>query len=522
MSVRGRSRYLDVGLVVLAAALLVAGRLDLSLGVGVGAMLGWVLNDPVRITWAIFVVGFVIPVTIDFGYPTNASYSLLLILFILAVCGRVLRAERDGLQPMLTAAALLLPLSALLAGLVHWHGIKPIVVGVAPLLCFGVLCWHIIEEARRDPQLIRRIAGWFTWFGVAVAVFAKYQSLSGTWPIFDQLAYDWTYTSQFDPTRSVGISGHPIVYGTFAMGMALVALTIRGRFWYVPFTANLVGLVLSGTRSAWLGMFLALALWLLFQWRNATWRSVASAVAIVAIAFMLVAVTLPINSPAPVSSAPAPDSSAAAPDPSAAGPDSSAAAPDASVAPHPSAASPHSSAAAPNSADPVDAAGSRISDPIESASVNARLTRIRVAWDRITHDWSTVIFGYGPEASVRYLETIGIPDDEAQVFDNTYLSFWYDFGLIGVACLLLVMVALYRRFRSLPPRLVTVGFVVQIFFFDVWLWLGAMAVFLLAVGLAAADNPAWSPRPLRAPLSRRRRDAPECTGEVAVTARIPP
>ncbi|MDT5027045.1 MAG: hypothetical protein QOE61_3471, partial [Micromonosporaceae bacterium] len=63
--VRRRSRYLGVGLVVLAAALLVAGRWDLSLAVGAGALLGWVMKDPVRITWAIFVVAFTIPVSID-------------------------------------------------------------------------------------------------------------------------------------------------------------------------------------------------------------------------------------------------------------------------------------------------------------------------------------------------------------------------------------------------------------------------------------------------------------------------
>ncbi|MEK8107836.1 hypothetical protein NKG94_27605 [Micromonospora sp. M12] len=82
-------------------------------------------------------------------------------------------------------------------------------------------------------------------------MFAKYQTLTLSWPIFDQLAYHWTYTSAFDATRAVGISGHPIIYGSFAMAMALVALTIRGKFWYIPVTANFVGLMLSGTRSAW-------------------------------------------------------------------------------------------------------------------------------------------------------------------------------------------------------------------------------------------------------------------------------
>jgi hypothetical protein len=503
-SVERGSRYLVVGLVVLAAALLVAGRWDLSLAVGAGGLLGWVMKDPVRITWAIFVVAFTIPVSIDFGYPTNPSYTLLLLLFILAVRGRMLRAGRDGWQPTLIATALLLPLTALLAGVVHWHGIKPIIVGISPLLCIGVLCWHLIEEARRDPQLTRRIAQAFTWLSVAVAVLAKYQSLSGTWPVFDQLAYDPIYTSLFDPTRSVGISGHPIIYGTFAMAMALVALTIRGRFWYVPFTANLVGLALSGTRSALVGILLALALWLFSQWRisrwrTVTWRGMASTIAIVATAFMIVAVKPSTFSFPSTDSAPTPNSSTPAPDSSAPAPDSS--------------------APAPNSVDSLQVARSRISNPMESDSANARFTRLGTVWHGITEDWSTVVFGHGPEADVRYLLHTGIHDGQAQVFDNTYLSFWYNFGLIGVTCLLLIMVAVYRRLRSLPPRVLFIAFAAQIFFFDVWLWLAATAVFLLAVTLGAAANPTWSPQPLHTPaLAKRRTRAADGIGEKDVAA----
>ncbi|MEK8107837.1 hypothetical protein NKG94_27610 [Micromonospora sp. M12] len=78
---------LSIGLALLAATFLVLGRWDLAVGVAVGAALGWVLLDPVRITWAVFVVAFTIPVTIDFGYPTNPSYTLLLLLFVLAAWG---------------------------------------------------------------------------------------------------------------------------------------------------------------------------------------------------------------------------------------------------------------------------------------------------------------------------------------------------------------------------------------------------------------------------------------------------
>ncbi|MFG3682323.1 hypothetical protein ACGF5H_19700 [Micromonospora chalcea] len=530
--VERRVLHLGLGIVALAAGFLLTGRWQLALGVGVGALLGWVLTEPVRITWAVFVIAFAVPVTIDVGYPTNPSYALLLVLFLLAAWGRVLRAERDGWPPKALAAALLLPACAVLAGLVHWHGVKPIAVGVAPLLCFGVLAWHLAEEARHDRRTVLRIAEALTWFSVAVAVFAKYQTASRSWPIFDQFAYDWTYTSAFDATRAVGLSGHPIIYGTFAMAMVLVALTLRGRFWYVPVAANLVGLVLSGTRSAWVGTVLALGLWLFLQWRKVSWRGLGSAAAIAAITWALVAFSPPALLPdttastptgqgtataaapppspaAPVASsaAPAPESPASTPSPAAPAPPTAS-----SVAPEPSAPAP----AAPtgSAVDSVDVAGSRISDP---ASADARFTRMSVVWDGITRDWSTVVFGNGPEANVRFLENVGIGDGQAQVFDNTYLTFWYNFGLIGLACLLALLVLLYRRLRSLPARLLLVGFAAQIFFFDVWLWLGAVAVLLLAVALGAADNPSLSARAL--PLPRRRRPGTEAAVPAAAGPR---
>lgn len=500
-SVQRSSRYLGLGLVVLAAAFLGAGRWDLSLAVGVGALLGWVLTDPVRITWAIFVVAFAIPVTIDFGYPTNPSYTLFLLLFILGAWGRVLRAERDGWPPRLIGAALLLPLSALLSGVVHWHGAKPIVVGLAPLLCVGAVCWHVIEEGRRDPQLIRRLAVAFTWFGLPVAMLAAYQTSSGTWPIFDQLAYHWTYTSAFDPARAAGLSGHPIIYGTFAMGMALIALTLRGRWWYVPFTANLAGLVLSGTRSAWVGMFLALTLWVFYHLRGIARRRVVTGIAITAASFVIVA-GLPDSAPA-ARVVPALQSA------------------DRPQLPYYREPVPPSGPTSEPAADPEKTPGSRISDPLESTSANARLTRIRIVWDGITQDWSTVIFGHGPEANVRYLEDIGIPDGQAQVFDNTYLTIWYNLGLIGLAGLLLLMAAAYRRCRALSARVIMVGFAVQIFFFDVWLWPGATAVFILAVGLGAAANPAWAPSPLRVRPSRKGRRLGQGNDEAGVGPTVP-
>src|SRR5262245_57889600 len=140
MIIKPRVLLLGVAVAALAVWMLLIGRWDLALAALAGSVPGWVLLDAVRVTYALFVVMFVVPVTIDFGYPTNPAYTIMLALFVMALWGRVLRLERDGLNPTLMAATLALPVAALLAGLVHWHGLKPIAAGVAQMLYIGVLC----------------------------------------------------------------------------------------------------------------------------------------------------------------------------------------------------------------------------------------------------------------------------------------------------------------------------------------------------------------------------------------------
>ncbi|MEK8107835.1 hypothetical protein NKG94_27600 [Micromonospora sp. M12] len=74
------------------------------------------------------------------------------------------------------------------------------------------------------------------------------------------------------------------------------------------------------------------------------------------------------------------------------------------------------------------------------------------------------MFGNGPESNVRYLENVSIGDGEAQVFDNTYLTFWFNYGLIGLASLLSLVAVLWWRLRSVAARTLMVGLAAQVFF----------------------------------------------------------
>jgi hypothetical protein len=481
-------RWYVLGAVIaaMAAVFLATGRYGFFLAVVAGFLLGWLLLRPEGATWAAFVIAFCLPVTINFDYPTDPEHWVLLLIFVVAAWGRLLRSGLRRLSAPVILAALL-PTSGVIAGLVHWFGLRPIVLGVSPLAAAAMLCWYVIEEGRHDPRLVIRVARAFAWSSVPIVILAKIQTITGTWPGFDQLAFDWRYTSKFDPTRAVGISGHPLIFGAFAMGTALVALTVRGRYWYVPFTASLAGLVLSGTRSAWIGMLLGIVVWLVYQRRRLTWRGLGATVSILAVAGAVVLGSPDVfrgKASPPASSAPGPAGSA------------------------PAAPAPAGPTGAPTSAG--SATVSRLAGSTATVSGSARIARIRAGWHGITESPTTVVFGHGPEADFRYFHQTPVNDGQAQVFDNTYVSVWYDFGLLGLLSLLAAMVGLYWRLRSVPARAIILGTAAQIFFFDVWAWPTAIAVFAIGIALGATGSPELAARPLRALIGiRRRPGAPE-------------
>jgi hypothetical protein len=481
-------RWYVLGAVIaaLAAAFLATGHYGFFLAVVAAALLGWLLLRPERATWAVFLIAFGVPVTINFDYPIDPVHWVLFLIFVVAAWGRLLRSGLRRLSPPVILAALL-PVSGLIAALVHWFGLKPVIFGVSPLASAAMLCWYVFEEGRHDPRLIIRVARAFAWSSVPIAILAKIQVITGTWPGFDQLAYDPRYTSKFDPTRAAGIAGHPLIFGAFAMGTALVALTVRGRYWYVPFTASLVGLVLSGTRSAWIGMLVGTLVWLVYQRRRLTWRGLGATVAILAVAGAVV-----LGSPDIFRGKASPPASSAPGQPAATAP-----------------ASPGRTSAPTSAGSPTV---SRFSGSTAGISGTARIARIKAGWHGITESPVTVVFGHGPEADFRYFGQHPLKDGQAQVFDNTYVSVWYDFGLLGLLSLLAAIVGLYRRLRSVPARAIILGTVAQIFFFDVWTWPTAVAVFAMGIALGATGSPELAARPLRELIGNRRPPAaPEVT-----------
>lgn len=421
-----------------------AGWRPALLGVaGLAALLVWGLWTPSRLNHVLFAVLFLVPVTADPGYPAKPVWVVLLAAAAIALYGRVQRFHPD--RPLASPGmwAFALPAAGVVAALPHWRGPKDLVFALTPFVCYAVITWHVVEEARQDPAALRRLARAFAWLGVPVALLAVYQRASGTWPVLDELAISNAFTSSAGAGRSVGTVGHPIVYGTYCMMSMCLALALRGRLWQVPFAAGAVGLLLSGSRSAWIGMACAAVVWYLAQQRKVTRRGIALVAVSVAAGAGLV-----LAGPGPVRGA-------------------------------------------------VEMVRSRLSNVTGSSSATARYGRYDLAWSGLRDGVDTVLFGLGPEAHVRFFQQVGVGDNLAPTFDNSYLTLWYDLGLIALLPFLAMLVVLVVKAASLAARLLVVGFAVQIFFFDFYLWPCAAATLILAAGLAVAQDPGRGPAPVQ-------------------------
>jgi O-Antigen ligase len=442
-----RPALLFAFLALACLAFLIAGEGGLALATAAGTALGVGLLTHRRRIATILTVALLVPVTVDFGYPTAPDWTIVAALFVLAVGTRLASVRQDGWYLPPALLGLVVPAAILVAGVARWRGAGPLAAGLAPWGCIVALGWLLATEATHRPARVRRLAEVFTWVGAAIALLAIYQRITGTWPVLDSHAVSLAFTSGAGPGRSAGVMGHPLIYGTFAMGMACIALAQRFRYWRIPFVANLVGLVLSGTRSAWVGLAAALVLWYLNRPRKVTRRGLAMAgSAVVAGALLWIFGGFLGSS--------------------------------------------------------VAILRDRLANFTHSQSANARYTRSGAAWHGIRDSVPNLLLGHGPEAHVEFFKTTGIQDGLAQAFDNSYLTMWYDFGLLGLVAFAFLAITVVLRLPSLTGRMVLVAFLVQIYFFDFFLWPCAVMVGVLGVALSVADAPAGRLAPLSWDLLR--------------------
>ncbi|MEU7917326.1 O-antigen ligase family protein [Micromonospora zamorensis] len=423
-----------VGALALALGILASWRPVLLVVLVLAAVAGWGLWTPQRLNHLLFGVLLLVPATAAFGYPVEPVWVILLVGTIVACFGRIQRFHPDAPFGSPGLLGFVLPAVCLLTALVNTNRPKDLVAALVPFVCYAVITWHVVDEARRDPGAMRRTAQVFAWIGVPLAILSIYQRVTGTWPVLDEFTINEAFTAHAGAGRSVGTLGHPIVYGTFCMLGMCVALALRGRMWQVPFVAGAIGLLLSGSRSVWIGTAAALVVWYLSLERKVTRRGIYIAVSSVVIGGGLVAI-----GPGPVG-------------------------------------------------EVTDILRARLTNVTGQSSATARYVRTEEAWAGVWHSPGTVLLGQGPEAHVRFFEQVGVNDGLAQTFDNSYLTLWYDFGIFPLLIFVGALVAVLLKYKSLAARMLITGFAVQIWFFDFFLWPAAAATLILAIGLAVAES----------------------------------
>ncbi|MFC0483717.1 O-antigen ligase family protein [Pseudarthrobacter scleromae] len=379
--------------------------------------------------YALVAMLFFTPITINLGWPGQAATYVFYAALALAVLGRFVRAITRKQRFFEAGWILWFLLPIILSGIIHSTSPGDWFANVKPLLVLVVVSWHLVAEARLDPQRMRRVALMVAWAAPALFLLAAYQRVAGYWPVLDQFAIAKSYTSRGDASRSAAIMGHSILYGGYCMVTALISAVLTPKWWRVLLVASLGGLVLCGARSAWVGAAVGLLLVLIIRRPKVSFWGLYSGL----IGLCLVVMAI-IVFPDGVSNV-------------------------------------------------VSAATGRVENFAESQSALARQLRVNLAWSQITHTEFSWWWGLGPGALVAYFTANKTSDNLAATFDNSYLTMWFDYGVIPVALLGIMLLAMILQRGALLGRVLAVGLSAQIIFFDFYQWPLMIGAIALAAGL---------------------------------------
>ncbi|WP_285247169.1 O-antigen ligase family protein [Pseudarthrobacter sp. efr-133-R2A-89] len=434
---------------MLAIAVLAVVKPILVLAVPVVAAFVYFIIRPGAGVYALVGMLFFTPVTINLGWPGQASTYVFYASLALAILGRIVRALTRKQKLSEAAWILLFLLPIMLTGLVHDTSFGGWFTNAKPLLVLVVVSWHVVAEARLDPQRIRRAALMVAWAAPALFLLAAFQRIAGYWPVLDQYAIARSYTSRGDAARSAAIMGHSILYGGYCMVTAVISAVLTPKWWKVLLTVSLGGLLLTGARSAWLAA--AVALLIVFVIRRpkiSFWGLYAGLLGLCALVLAMTSF--------------------------------------------------------PHAVDEVVAAASgRLENFAESASALARQLRVDLAWRQIAHTEFSWWWGLGPGALVAYFTVTKTADNLAATFDNSYLTLWYDYGVIPVVLFAVVLLAMILRKGPMLGRVLTLGIATQILFFDFYQWPLMIGAIALAAGLrqgVVAPPPEASLHPVTTPV----------------------
>lgn len=313
------------------------------------------------------------------------------------------------------------------------HGVSlPEQIAVLRVVGFPIVVALLLKASPgANTASLSRTLSAATWTASLVAVLMVVQVGLGQWPFLDEFSISHNYTSAAFGGRPGGTVGHPIVSAYVLAALVAVQVYRRNRWWWLTSSVGIVAVVMSGSRSAWLVLAVTLGGLILVWLRRKSsprvfWVSVGSGVAAVISALIVLALSPAVQRFLESSTA-----------------------------------------------------LSRL-NIFNDASGMYRGNRVEAAFALIAETPWTIVFGHGPGFAQQYLTEIGILDGQPASFDQSYLSFWIDFGAVGLIVFVTPFLACLLRGSALS-RVFAGSFLIISAFVTVLNWVSVLATAILAV-----------------------------------------
>lgn len=348
------------------------------------------------------------------------------------ICGAsylILAARAGHLRPLVW----LIPLAGLAVSTLLSSGAQSL-QGLRVYALIALLWAACSKLGNSDPLSARVIVRVFTLGAAFAGLLTLSQLASGNWGLADQIAVSTSYTSAQFPGRTASWFGHPIILGsTLSAALVLSMYVWKGPLRVLTIVLCAAGVLSSGSRGAWLAT--AIALGLAFVLSRRSWQNPRALALSFWSAILITIISLT------------------------------------------------GYLLRPESFQSMAAFFTERLTGLGQISTSAREVRIQYAINAITQDPARLIVGNGPWSVGTFFESTSIGDTQAIVFDNSYLTIWYEYGLIGLACLFIPAIwAICSPRFSRAGRVAMLAILANIAFFDFnTFWYGTAATIAIAI-----------------------------------------
>lgn len=386
-----------------------------------------------KILWVTALVGLFVPATLDYGLgfeTVSLSYF-----FAYGMAGLAVLRYGTGRTAWILGVTMAIALSMIVSTVASDNPLLDLVIAGRPVLALLCLVFVMARIADSDPDAFRRVAVSVSWVGAAVGALAVYQTDTGAWPVLDMHASSPQYTSAAYFGRPGGTQGHPVVMAAVLTAVAIATAVIRPRAWQLLVALQLIGVAVSGSRSAYLALAVALI-------AMSTGRRDRRSISLTKTAWLGVGAVGIVLATAWFSS---------------------------------------------SAAAVVDRLLGRLTISGDDSAAGRGL-RIRFAWEQITATSKDFLLGHGPRGDVHFFtQSTVVTDGQALTFDNTYLIWWFNFGAVGLIGIMVLLLIAWRAAGKLARPLLA-AVLVEMLFFDAFGWLAMMTVVAMSIGAVAFDQ----------------------------------